>query len=133
LLLSDARACLLLEIRGDICIVQFPETGTPSEIPTADLQRLHIGLVCHVQPMYRFDGRAPDTGRTRGGHWFWAAVLANRKLYRNALVAALLINIFALIMPLFTMNVYDRVVPNSAIETLWVLAIGVTLALLLNY
>jgi ABC-type bacteriocin/lantibiotic exporter with double-glycine peptidase domain len=40
---------------------------------------------------------------------------------------------FALAMPMFSMNVYDRVVPNNAVETLWVLAIGIGLVLLFNF
>src|SRR5690606_33705056 len=56
----------------------------------------------------------------------------NWRLYRDALVAAVLINIFALVMPLYTMNVYDRVVPNNAIDTLWVMTIGIALVLVFN-
>ena len=57
-------------------------------------------------------------------HWFWGAFLEQRFVYRDVLWAALLINLFALAFPIFTMNVYDRVVPNHAVETLWALAAG---------
>lgn len=61
------------------------------------------------------------------GHWFWRAIWLCMPIYFDVIVASFIINIFALVGPLFTMNVYDRVVPNNAVETLWVLAIGTLL------
>lgn len=133
LLLHNDRACLLLETHADHCLVQYPETGTATRISTQELTAQYAGLVCFVQPQFKFDARAPRTKAARSGHWFWSAILENRRLYRDALVSAVLINIFAIVMPLFTMNVYDRVVPNEALTTLWVLTVGIILALSFNY
>jgi len=63
-------------------------------------------------------------------HWFWGVIAESRPLYNDVLLAALLANTFALGMPLFVMNVYDRVVPNQAFETLWVLALGLMIMLI---
>lgn len=133
LILDEGQACLLLETHNDHYLVQYPETGTPSQVAKDALHAEYSGLVCFVQPQFRFDARAPKADRKRSGHWFWSAIFENRRLYRDALLSALLINIFAIVMPLFTMNVYDRVVPNNAIATLWVLVIGISLALAFNY
>lgn len=133
LLLNGERACLLLKKDGDNYVVSHPELGGSSmEMSAAELSAQYTGLVCFVRPQFRFDARAPEVAKVRERHWFWAAIMENRRLYRDALIAALLINIFAMAMPLFTMNVYDRVVPNNAVETLWVLAIGITLVVIFN-
>jgi ATP-binding cassette, subfamily C, bacterial LapB len=68
-----------------------------------------------------------------GGHWFWSAVRKLWPTYVLVFLAALMINLIALASPLFVMNVYDRVLPNKALPTLWVLASGMGLALVFDY
>ncbi len=65
--------------------------------------------------------------------WFWGYITRYTPLYRHVLVASVVINFLSLSMPLFVMNVYDRIVPNNAFESLWVLAIGVALAAGLDF
>ncbi|QZA81618.1 type I secretion system permease/ATPase [Deefgea piscis] len=131
LLLNDHRACLLLERQADGQYkVRFPEGAESVEILSeTELAELYSGIVLIVRPRFRFDLRTPEMGKIRERHWFWGVVFDNWRIYRDALIAALLINIFALAMPLYSMNVYDRVVPNHAMETLWVLALGAILVL----
>src|SRR5690606_21025636 len=94
-----------------------------------ELQRDYTGHAIYVRPEQRFDARVADVPKNREGHWFWSVIAAHRRLYRDVLLAALLINMFALAMPLFVMNVYDRVVPNHATDTLWMLSLGIILVL----
>ena len=135
LLLNGNRACLLLKSLGnERFLLQYPESDSPVEVDAQALRQDYAGLMCFVRPQYRFEQRSVQKGvEPRSSHWFWAVVLENRRLYRDALLAAVLINIFALAMPLFSMNVYDRVVPNNAVETLWVLSIGISLVLIFNF
>lgn len=89
-----------------------------------DLQKSFSGYVILVSPSAAFTDpgltHPEDTKRT----WFWSLVYDNTSIYARVMVASVLINLFGLVSPLFIMNVYDRVIPNSAIETGWVLAIG---------
>jgi ATP-binding cassette subfamily C protein LapB len=66
-------------------------------------------------------------------HWLTTTLVPYWRTYLRVIVAALFINLIALGSPLFTMNVYDRVLPNKAMPTLWVLAIGITLAYLFDF
>ena len=135
LLLEGNQACLLLEYPGNGQVrIALPETPDAAVwVSLADLEAEYTGLAAIVQPRFRFDARTPVIRQPRGQHWFWSALFSNWRLYRDALLAALLINVFALVIPLYSMNIYDRVVPNHAIETLWVLSIGALLALLFDF
>jgi len=70
--------------------------------------------------------------RFRHMHWFWDTIKLSWPIYKDVLIASFLINLFVLATPLFTMNVYDRVIPNNALETLYVFAIGVIVVYLLD-
>ena len=133
LLLEGEGACLLLERSSDgqILHVVYPELGdAPVQVARADVESRYTGHAIYARPRLHFDARSPVVTNTRQGHWFWSVIGENRALYRDVLLAAFLTNMFALSMPLFVMNVYDRVVPNQAFDTLWVLAAGLSLVLL---
>lgn len=130
LILKDNQACVLMGWDGDgaTARVLLPEAGQGSiNLTRTDLQARYTGVVLFVRPHFRFDARTPEVRSVKAKHWFWSAILEQRFVYRDVLWAALLINFFALAFPMFSMNVYDRVVPNNATETLWALSIGVVL------
>ena len=104
--------------------------GAEQELRLEDFEARFTGSMILSRPDFRFDARAPKVRPRAHRHWFWGVMRDNWLLYRDALGAAALINLFAVAMPLFVMNVYDRVVPNQALDTLWVLAIGLCIVLL---
>ncbi len=99
----------------------------------AALGERYLGIAVFARPRFSFDARTPEVEGVAERHWFWGALLEQGGLYRDVLGAALLVNIFALVMPLFVMNVYDRIVPNNATDTLWMLALGVLLVIGMDY
>jgi len=128
LLLSDNRAAVLVEVdtgRGEATVL-VPESGAGQQrVPLADLAARYSGYAVFVQPEFRAE-TTTVTGMTgRRKHWFWGTLARSWRIYRDVLLASLLINVFGLTTPFFILNVYDRVIPNSAFETLWVLAIGI--------
>ena len=136
LLLKGDEACVLLgwNATGDEARLLFPETGQGEVTLTrSELAERYVGIALFARPRFTFDARTPEVGKVVQRHWFWGALLEQAPLYRDVLGAALLINVFALVMPIFSMNVYDRVVPNNATETLWMLALGVLLVVGMDF
>lgn len=130
LLLKDEEACLFLgwDDKKTHARVIFPELGDAEVSITLDnLNERFSGYLIVTKPKFIFDKRAPYVKSGRPKHWFWGVLSENKRIYRDIMLAAFLINMFALAMPLFTMNVYDRIVPNRSVETLWVMVIGIAL------
>ena len=130
LALDDDRAAVLLELRGGDALVYAPGVAEPMWVAIAELEPVFTGeaVVVEADPTHERAGERP-WDKLRRQHWFWSEVYKVRREFWPVMLAALVVNLLALSVPLFTMNVYDRVIPNKAIPTLWVLAIGVMLAL----
>ncbi|EKE69941.1 ABC transporter [Gallaecimonas xiamenensis 3-C-1] len=126
-LLLDSKECLVLTDihQGQGTWISFPKRETQTA-PLGELEGRYMGygftLFALVEP-----GQT-QSHKPQEQHLFWRSLWQRRGLYSDALVASLLINFFALVVPLFIMNVYDRVVPNLAFDSLWVLAAGALIA-----
>lgn len=113
---------------GTAFVLQFPEAPDERKILTlAQLKTLYTGYTFYVRPVARVDERAGPAVIDTARDWFWGSLKENWKIYREVIMATIMINCFALASTLYIMNVYDRVIPNSAYETLWVLSLGAML------
>ncbi len=135
ILLKNKRAIVITKINEQNNIeVILPEMGAGSTtIKFNEINDEYIGYTFFSSPQFCYDKRAENRKVEDPKGWFWGTIFSSWKLYIEVLIAAMMINIFAIASPLFVMNVYDRVVPNNAIETLWVLAIGITLVLSFDF
>ena len=132
LILGNDSACVLLGRDGEQMQLFEPGIGEVRRT-AAEVAARYSGTAALLEAGFDFDARAPELLRSRSKHWFWGAMIENLPLYRDVLLAAAMINLLALGLPVFTMNVYDRVVPNRAMETLWMLAAGLLLVLLADF
>lgn len=136
LILKNQKACLVLEIENEqtAVLIQPDEGDHIQRRALNDLDKAYTGQVVFVRDMFHFTERAEETvEKEHKKHWFWSAIKEALPTYYEVLLASFLINLFALAVPLFIMNVYDRVVPNNATETLWVLAVGVCLVFIFDF
>jgi ATP-binding cassette subfamily C protein LapB len=129
LLLNDRQACILVKRNGDgKLITLMPETGMgEKELSVEELKEIYTGFGIFVRPKFHVERETLDEispGIKK--NWFWGTLSESWRIYRDVFIASFLINVFGLASPFFILNVYDRVIPNSAFETLWVLAIGIT-------
>lgn len=98
------------------------------DVPAAEFVKAATGKVIRLKPGNSLDERVESSVPQQERNWFFAAFRDTTHIYAEAIAATVAINLLALAMPLFSMNVYDRVLPNAAEETLWALSSGVMLA-----
>lgn len=130
LILKDRNACVLESIdkENNRARVIFPEISEGEE--WVDLDRLkeeYMGFSFLLKREFKKRSLPLRLIKAGESHWFWGTLARSKEIFISVLLASVLINLFVVATPLFTMNVYDRVVPNDAMETLWVLAVGMLL------
>ncbi len=134
LLLTNQQACILISKDQDLCTIMLPETGEGTKTITInELSQEYTGKVFFIQQQHQFDVRSNESQPPKAMHWFWDVVYKSWPIYTEVLVASFLVNVFGIMTPLFIKNIYDRVVPNNAIETLWALAIGITIVYVFEF
>lgn len=134
LLLKNNQAAVLIGWDAQQRARLLPSETEGGEITVSPetLAENYSGRVIFISPEHEFDAQ-PTATLPRTKAWFQDTLKLSKSLYLDAVVASFLVNLVALSAPLFVMNVYDRVVPNQATATLWVLAIGISIAFVFDF
>lgn len=134
LLMRDGSCLVLEEVEGERAVVGVPDTeGGRREISREDLEDAYLGRAILAKPLDVVAARVGGFAKENDRHWITGPVMDNWPIYRDVLLSSLVANILAITTVVFTMQVYDRVVPSQAFDTLWVLASGVGLAVVLEF
>ncbi len=116
---------------GELTSVRLSVPGradVPIDVPATEFAQAATGKIIRLKPQTPLDERVEHSVHEQERNWFFGAFRDTTHIYAEAITATVAINLLALAMPLFSMNVYDRVLPNAAEETLWALSSGVMLA-----
>ena len=134
LLLKNNQACLLLSLDYKKGIAEFllDGKGESRHLPFSQINILYTGYCIYTKLQQPLEKSITEDKKETDDDWFWSVMKSSWRIYRDVLMASFFINLFAVASPLFVMNVYDRVVPNQALETLWVLATGVIVVYLFD-
>lgn len=135
LLLRDGGAVVLArKTDNGHYIVTAGDVGDGAkELAPEELRKAYSGLVILLKPEFDFGSERTGADMARPKSWFWGTLAHNGWAYGQVAVASVLINLFALANPIFTMNVYDRVLPNNAVESGIALALGVGVVLVFDF
>lgn len=133
---KTGKPLILRKISGDrktAEILDLTHGPLEEELPLAKLRkRTNRQVMLVTIDTMRTESLLSPEARAHGmpyRHWFWTPFWANWTIWMQVVLAVFVINILSVALPLFVMNVYDRVIPNLAYVTLWTLAIGVAVAM----
>lgn len=134
ILRKDGYCAVLLDEKDQQYLLWDPDKVDPVWVDEAKADALYAGQAIAVMAdttAIQTEQRPWDEATKK--HWFWSELYRVRRAFYPVLGAALMINLLGFALPLFTMNVYDRVIPNKAVSSLWVLAIGALIAFVVEF
>ena len=136
LILKGRNACVVDSFSKDKSklkvLTLFNNEIVESWIDIEDMEKEYLGFAIMLKKSFNSNTSQNRTLEVEQKHWFWSTLKLSANIYKDVLFASIIINIFVLASPLFTMSVYDRVIPNNATETLWFFAIGVMIVYLID-
>jgi ATP-binding cassette, subfamily C, bacterial LapB len=132
LIMKDGTTRIMMSSGANAKVID-PSHPSPGAMPlgAADVQN-YLGYAFFVRPAAQTENRVAGAPPAQE-HWFWSVTKRSWEQYSHVAIAALIVNLLALGAPIFTMNVYDRVVPNGAIPSLVALAIGMIIAIVFDF
>lgn len=134
LFLQDDQCLLLEELGAESSVVVIPETGGGRQhMPRAEIEKRFAGRVVIAKPVDVVSSRVGDMLKAEDRHWILGPLMDNWPIYKDVFLASFVASLLAIVTAIFAMQVYDRVVPNHAFDTLWILASGVGLAVVLEF
>ncbi|OEZ82582.1 toxin RTX-I translocation ATP-binding protein [Janthinobacterium sp. HH106] len=126
LLNGEGQALVILAIADGKYECHVPGIEGSAWFDAAALAReVPDGRWVAVRPVMFFDQRSLLYSMPVAGRWFWDVFNRNRWVFRWALLGTLVLNVIGALVPFYAMAVYDRVIPNNATSSLWVLTIAV--------
>ncbi|OHD98592.1 MAG: ABC transporter [Sulfurimonas sp. RIFCSPLOWO2_12_FULL_36_74] len=125
---KNEKACILTEISPDrkYAKIILPEVEDGENwVETEFLEAEYIDFAFLLKPEHHYKDAHKRLLKHEDRHWFWGTLAYSRGVYMDVIIASFLINLFVMASPIFTLNIYDRVVPNNAIDTMWIFATGI--------
>lgn len=130
--MQTGQIVLVLSRDGDLVTIYDPTVpDRMAEVPLSDFAAHHTGWILRVRlPFADVETRHAEPGKRP--HWFWSEFRNHRRAMVEVAVASLVTNLLATAIAFYSMQIYDRVIPNQSEPTLWVLTLGALLAIALD-
>ncbi len=131
----EVNACIIesFDSLREYAYVIMPEIGdVVNKVKIEDLKNEYFGMAFFLKKEFRFESDDFKLMDNKKKHWFWDTIDTIKYIYKDVLLASLVINLFMIATPIFTMNVYDRVIPTAAFDTLWIFALGVIVVYIID-
>ncbi|WP_347402371.1 type I secretion system permease/ATPase [Sulfurimonas aquatica] len=137
LLLSSKESCIIDSLSEDKSrakiITSDNQDILEQWVNLDELNKNYLGFSYMIKKIYKYENEQTNTLKIDQKHWFFSTIKLSKNIYKDVFLASILINLFILATPLFTMSVYDRVIPNNSIETLTVFAVGVLVVYIIDF
>ncbi|MFD0857752.1 ATP-binding cassette domain-containing protein [Roseovarius aquimarinus] len=130
--MTSGQFLLVLSQRAGLLVIY--DTTCPdnrAEVSLAEFEPYFTGIVVRAEAPVEALSRA-HVAPEAAPHWFWGQFRNYRRHFAEIALGSFVANILAVAVALFSLQVYDRVIPHQSVATLWVLALGAGLALLME-